>query len=118
MYYHRYAFFPSGVGLSFNRAALFGILAYHFEKQRLDMALAVVCVGFCSGWLIVPAPTSYLFIKYGFNNTMLIVSPLMLVHLLGVLFYSQDTKTVTKENLPESTSLNVSLKEVAMGYQV
>ena len=53
------------------------------------MAIATVFIGFFSGWLIVPAPASYLFSKYGFNLTMLMVAPLMLVHPLGVIFFSQ-----------------------------
>lgn len=108
----------TGEGLSFIRATLLGILAYHFEKQSLDMAIAGTYVGFCTGWLIVSAPASYLFTKYGFNNTMFLVTPLMLVHLLGVVFYSQDSKTVAKKDLPESVPLKESLKQVLTDVKV
>lgn len=48
---------------------MLGILAYHFEKQSMDMAIAAGYVGFCTRWLIVPAPARYLLTKYGFKNT-------------------------------------------------
>ena len=66
------------------------------------MAIATVFIGFFSGWLIVPAPASYLFSKYGFNLMMLMVALLMLVLLLGVIFFSQDEQRVEKKNLPET----------------
>ena len=75
------------------------------------MAITTVFIGFFSGWLIVPAPASYLFSKYGFNLMMLMVAPLMLVHLLGVIFFSQDEQRVEKKNLPEHISLKESLKQ-------
>ena len=82
------------------------------------MAIATVFIGFFSGWLIVPAPASYLFSKYGFNLTMLMVAPLMLVHLLGVIFFSQDEQRVEKKNLPEHISLKESLKQVLTDCKV
>ena len=60
------------------------------------MAIATVFIRFFSGWLIVPAPASYLFSKYGFNLTMLMVAPLMLVHLLGVIFSPKMGKELKK----------------------
>ena len=82
------------------------------------MAIAAAYIGFCSGWLIVPAPASYVFTKYGFNNTMFMLAPLMLCHLLGVAFYSQRSKTVKKENSPDRVPLREGLKQVLTNSKV
>lgn len=102
----------AGIGLSFTRTSLIGALAYHFEGQELDFATAVTFAGFSAGWVVVTPLSSYLFEEYGFNRTMFILSPLMLVHLSGVAVYSQDGKNVSKENLPESQSLKESMREI------
>lgn len=104
--------------MSLTRATLAGILPYHFANQDLDTAIAAVHIGFCSGWVIVPAPASYLFTEYGFNKTMLMMAPLMLVHLLGVAFYSQKSKTITKEDSPDSIPLRDGLKMVVTNKKV
>ena len=97
---------------------MFGILPYHFEKQHLYMATAALYAGHCAGWLIIPAPSSYMFTKYGFNNTMFMMAPLMLVHLLGVAFFSQTGESVRKENTPNEEPLRETLKLVFSDGQV
>ena len=108
----------SGIGQSFVRASLMGILPYHFEKRSLDMAIATVFVGFFSSWLILPAPTSYLFNEYGFNLTMFMIAPLMLVHLIGVIIFSQEDKEIEVTDLPEQIPLCESLKQVLTDIKV
>ena len=119
--FHYYLLFSCmflGIGLSLIRATLLGILPYHFEGRSLDMALAAVFIGFFSGWLIVPASASYLFSRYGFNLTMFMLAPLMLLHLFGVILFSQEGKRVEKKNLPEHVSLRKSLKQVLTNGKV
>lgn len=104
--------------MSLIRATFFGVLPYHFEKQNLDVATSALYAGFCSGWLIIPAPASYLFTKYGFNNTMFMLAPMMLVLLPGVAFFSQTSKLVEKENTPDGLPLREGLMQVISDRQV
>ena len=83
------------------------------------MAMAVVFVGLSSGWLIAPVPVSFLFDKYGFNLSMFLTAPWMLVHVLGVIFFSQDERKFTKKNSTEShQTLKESLIEVLTDAKV
>ena len=92
------------------RSALFAASAYHFEGQTLDLALSVAFTGYSAGWIVVTPLASYLFSEFSFNKAMLVISPIMLVHLMGVVFYSQDNTKVRKENRPDSKPLRESLK--------
>lgn len=107
-----------GVGLSFTRVAIFGILPYHFEKQNLHMAIATASTGYFAGYLFVPVATSYLFMRFGFNHAMFLASTVMLLHLIGVVFYSQSKEVVRKEPLSEETSLKSSLKNILTDLKV
>ena len=109
----------AGIGLSLIRSSLFAILPYHFENENLDMAMATVYVGLSSGWLIITVPVSFLFEKFGFSKAMLLVAPWMLVHLLGVVFYSQDERIFIKKSSSKSQqTLKESLKEVLSDTKV
>lgn len=82
------------------------------------MAMAVVYTGMSCGWLAIPVPASFLFTKYGFSTTMFLMAPWMLIHVFGVIFYTQEGKRVDKENIPESMSLKESLIHVFTNIKV
>lgn len=108
----------TGAGFSLIRGALFAVLVYHFDKTKLRLATGLAMLGFSAGFLIIPMPGGWLFATFGFNKGMLLLSPLMLVHLLGVIFYSQVGSCVPKENLPESKTISKSLKLIAVDLKV
>ena len=76
------------------------------------MAIAAVTCGYFAGYLLVPVPASYLFMTYGFNHAMLIASSVMLLHIPGVIFFTQGEKFVKNEPHHKVTSLRNSLFEI------
>lgn len=108
----------SGIGLSFTQASLFAILPYHFEHKSLHMAIAGASSGFFAGYLLVPVPASYLFTRYGFNVAMFLASSVMLLHLLGMVFYSQGETVVRKDQHSKKSSLKDSLKQILSDSKV
>lgn len=100
------------------RTASIAITVYHFEKEKLTFATAATRLGFCTGLVIFPVSTSYTFETYGFSEGMLIFTPLMLFHFLGVVTYSQDKSLVTPKTLPEDKTLKKSLIEMVFNGKV
>ena len=82
------------------------------------MAIATVFIGFFSGWLIVPAPASYLFSKYGFNLTMLDGSTSDACAPAWCHIFLPRWERVEEKNLPEHISLKESLKQVLTDCKV
>lgn len=69
-------------------------------------------LGFCLGIFIYPVPTTSLFVSYGFNEAMIMFSPIMLIHILGVVFFSQKNGEVAANKLPERKSVKESVSSM------
>ena len=97
------------------RSASSAILPHHFDKNQLNFALSAAMMGLSIGLIIYPMAASYLFMHYGFNQTMMMLSPLMLLHFLGVGCYTQGHEDkmseVKLEDRPVSQSLKIVLTD-------
>ena len=107
-----------GFGLSLVRAACVAIPIYHFEGEKLNFVNGATMVGFCLGIFIYPVPTTSLFASQGFNHAMLLFSPIMAMHVFGVIFFSQSNGRVSAEKLPENKSLRSSIHAMTHDLKV
>ena len=65
-----------------------------------------------------PVPTTSLFAPQGFNHAMLLFSPIMAMHVFGVIFFSQSNGRVSAEKLPENKSLRSSIHAMTHDLKV
>ena len=86
-------------GLSLSRTSSVAILRYHFNDENIHFALSVSMMGLIPGLAILPMAAEYVFTKYGFSKTMLLLVPLMSLHLLSGLTYVQTSKEQASEEL-------------------
>lgn len=102
----------TGVGMSMVRSASSAILPHHYDKKSLNFSLAIAMMGLCIGLIFYPIVASYLFATHGFNHAMLILSPLMLLHYIGVSCYSQEGDSRSAIIETEEKTLLRSLKDI------
>lgn len=100
------------------QTASVAITVYHFEKEKLKFATGAMMLGYCTGVAIFPVPTTYIFEAYGFHVGMLIFTVPMLLHLFGVVTYTQENAIVTSKGLPGKKPLKDSLIEIAYNGKV
>ena len=94
------------------------IPVYHFQGETLNFANSATSLGFCLGLFIYPVPTTNLFFSYGFNYAILLFSPIMLMHIFGVVFMSQNNSKVSAGKLPGSKTVTESIKAVTSNGKV
>ena len=104
-------FLFTACGLTIVRATNTQAIAY-FLYDKLSMASTLNGLGFSLGMILMPTPSGNLFTHFGFNKTMFILAPVMVIHLFGAVLYTQhkedtfnSTQTESKENKPLSATL-------------
>lgn len=104
--------------MGLTRAAAVAVTVYHFEKEKLDFATGSTMMGYTTGLALFPSMTSYIFEHFGFSHAMLIFTPFMMLHFLGVGTYSQTQRGLMGCNQTVDSTLRKSLLQIAHNGRV